>query len=390
MFGKQVTLFNMFGFAVRVHASWLIIVLLVTWTLAEGVFMSPQFDAATRWIMGAAGAIGLFVSVVVHELCHSLVARRYGLTMKGITLFLFGGMAEMAEEPPSAKSEFWMAIAGPISSFILGGLFLLCTIAVTALSGLLALPAVLGWLASINVLLAIFNLVPAFPLDGGRVLRSALWGWKGNLRWATKVSSQAGSFFGAALIFLGVLHVLAGAFIAGMWWFLIGMFVRFAARQGYQQVLTRQTLSGVSIARVMNPNPVVVPADLSIADFVEDYVYRYHYQMFPVAAGDGQLAGSITTQKIQGVPRQQWGSVAVGKLAQNIGPQNTISSREDAMAALSAMNQNNVSHLMVVEEGRLAGIVSMKDLMKFASLKTELEASRQQTQDSGSHLPHPT
>ena len=181
MFGKRITLFKLFGFSVRIDISWLIIVILITWSLALGLFPHYYKDLSktTYWLMGATGALGLFVSIIFHELCHSLVARRYGLPIKGITLFIFGGVAEMEEAPPSAKAEFMMAIAGPISSVLLG----------VVLYGILTLGkgsgwpdpvnGVIGYLAAINCILAGFNLLPAFPLDGGRMLRSALWGWKG-------------------------------------------------------------------------------------------------------------------------------------------------------------------------------------------------------------------
>ena len=211
MFEHRVTLFKLFGFEVRVDASWLFLALLITWTLATGYFpyQQPHLRTADYWWMGIASALGLFVSIVLHECSHSVVARRFGLPMKGITLFIFGGVAEMGEEPPNAKTEFLMAIAGPITSIVLGGIFyVVYQIGKTVWP--VPVTAVIAYLAGINWLLAAFNLIPAFPLDGGRVLRSALWYWRGNLGSATKVASQAGSAFGIILIVLGGVAVVGG------------------------------------------------------------------------------------------------------------------------------------------------------------------------------------
>ncbi len=192
MFGKRITLFRLLGFEVRVDASWVVIALIVTWTLASGIFPHQYADlpVATYWWMGAAGMVGLFASIVFHELSHSLVARRHGIEIKGITLFIFGGVAEMEDEPPDPKSEFAMAIAGPIASYGLCAALYGTTAIGIALDWPVPMVAVFRYVAYMNGILATFNLVPAFPLDGGRVLRSILWAWKSNIRWATRTGSN--------------------------------------------------------------------------------------------------------------------------------------------------------------------------------------------------------
>lgn len=374
MFGKRVTLFKLLGFAVRIDISWVIIALLVTWSLASGFF--PQYyknlPRATYWWMGAAGALGLFVSIIFHELCHSLIARRYGLPMKGITLFIFGGVAEMDEEPPSAKAEFMMAVAGPLASILLGAGFY----------GILLLgkesgwpnPAqgVIGYLALINGILAGFNLLPAFPLDGGRMLRSALWGWKRNIRWATRIASQIGSGFGMVLVILGVLNVFLGNFVGGIWWFMIGIFLQNAARMSYQQVLTRQAFEGEKVRRFMKSNPVAVPPSISIAELVEEYLYKYHFKMFPVVE-NGKLMGCVSIQQIKEIPQQEWKQHTVRELIRQCSLENTIDAKAEALKALSTMSRTHNSRLMVVEDGRLVGIVSLKDMLELLSLKMDLE-----------------
>jgi Zn-dependent protease len=231
MFGRSISLFKLAGFEVRIDGSWIFFALLITWSLADGYFPSlyPGLPPSLYWGMGIAGLIGLAVSIVLHELAHSLVARSYELPVRGITLFIFGGVAEMDGEPRDPKAEFLMAIAGPIVSLILAGIFysIALTAATLAVPGL---PGVALYLTYLNLVLAIFNMVPAFPLDGGRVLRAALWWGTGDFRRATRAAVISGYIFSAVLIALGVISVLAGNVVRGLWWLLLGTFLAGAAR----------------------------------------------------------------------------------------------------------------------------------------------------------------
>jgi Zn-dependent protease/CBS domain-containing protein len=374
MFGKKIHLFSLFGFKVGLDITWILLAVLVTWSLATGLFPHyfEGFQQSTYWWMGAAGALGLFVSIVFHEFCHSLVARQFGLPMKGITLFIFGGVAEMDEEPPSAKAEFFMAIAGPISSVILGGVLY----SVGVLGDRIAWPdpvvGVLSYLALLNVILAGFNMVPAFPLDGGRVLRSALWKAKGNLRWATRVASGFGSAFGMLLIILGVISFIGGGFVGGVWYFLIGMFIRGASQMSYQQVLMRRALGGEEVSRFMKQEPVTVPSSVPVDELVNDYFYKYHYKMFPVTNGQG-LSGCVTTRQIKELPKDRWSERTVGDIQESCSNENTISPHADAMSALSRMKRTDKSRLLVVDGDRLVGVLTLKDMLKFLSMKVDLE-----------------
>jgi Zn-dependent protease/CBS domain-containing protein len=374
MFRKSIKLFTMFGFTVRIDLSWLIILALVIWSLAGGVF--PSWYEGLHWGvylgMGLAAAVGLFASIVIHELCHSLVARRYGLPMKGITLFLFGGVAEMRDEPPSAKAEFMMAAAGPAISVVIAAVFLPAALVGDRLGAPDEVVGVVFWIGLINGILVAFNLIPGFPLDGGRILRAALWHWKGDLRSATQTASRVGAIFGAVLIGLGILNLLLLNPVGGLWYILIGMFLRGAAKTGYQQVLIRQSLQGEPVRRFMSDNPVTVPASASLEDVVDNYVYHYHFKMFPVE-DDGRLVGCITTGQVKQVPREQWSQRTVGEVVSGCSEENTIGPDEDAIEAFRRMNQHQASRLMVVEDGRLEGILALKDLLKFLSLKLELE-----------------
>jgi len=374
MFGRQIHLFRLFGFSVGIDLSWLIIAVLITWSLAKGLF--PYFlkglPASTYWAMGVAGALGLFVSIVVHEFAHSLVARGYGLRIRGITLFIFGGVAQMEDEPPDPMAEFMTAAAGPIASVLIAGFCL-----VAALFGAVAgLPkpvtAVLAYLGFINGLLVVFNLVPAFPLDGGRMLRAVLWHMRGNLRWATRITTALGSAFGFLLIALGVYSFVTGDAWSGIWWFLMGLFLRGAAQSSYQQLLVRRALEGEPLARFVQPDVRTVPPSITLEDLVNDYVYRYHFKMFPVVDQD-RLVGCVTTRAVREVPQDLWAQRTVADVAEPCSEENTIDLGADAIDALGKMHRNGASRLIVVDQGRLQGIISLKDLLRLISLKLELE-----------------
>jgi Zn-dependent protease/predicted transcriptional regulator len=376
MFEKRIPLFSLFGFKVSLDLTWLILAVLITWSLAEGAFpvYFEGFSKATYWWMGVAGAIGLFFSIVLHEFCHSLVARQFGLEMKGITLFIFGGVAEMQDEPASAKAEFFMAVVGPISSLILAGIFYIIQRVGQSAGVYKPVDSVLLYMAWMNMILAVFNMVPAFPLDGGRVLRSILWAVKGNLRWATHIASQLGAAFGWLLIILGVVSFIGGNFIGGLWYLLIGMFIRGASHMSYRQMLMRKALTGETIERFMERNVVTVPPDITVSELVEDYFYSHHFRMFPVEK-DGRLIGFVTTRQVKELPREKWNSTTVADIVSGCAAENTVSKDTDAMKALSLMNSTANTRLMVLDGNKLVGIVTLKDLLRFFALKIDLEES---------------
>ncbi len=376
MFGKRIRLFKLLGFEVRLDYSWIILAILIAWSLSVGLFPAhfKNLSAQTYWIMGVVGALGLFFSIIVHEMAHSLVARQYGMPMKGITLFIFGGMAEMGDEPSSPRGEFLMAIVGPLSSFLLALVFYVIYLAGKGGGWPTPVNGVVGYLSMINAILGAFNLVPAFPLDGGRILRSILWKTKQNIKWATRISSQIGGGFGVVLIVMGFFNVMGGNFIGGMWWVLIGMFLHGAAKSSYQQLVNRKALEGEALERFINKDPVTVQTDISIQELVENYVYAHNFKMFPVLDGE-RLVGCITTKQIKQVPREQWKNKRVGDVAVACSSDNTISPSVDATKALSVMSQSGQSRIMVVERNRLVGIITLKDMLRFLSLKIELEDS---------------
>lgn len=391
MFGKSIKLFKLFGFEVKVDLSWLFIAVLISWSL--GTEFSGELIGHSQtvyWWMGIGGAIGLFLSVVFHELWHSLVARRFGLEMKGITLFIFGGVSEMPDEPAAARIEFWMAIAGPFSSLVLSAVFfglawLMSAGAVMpslSLHGYAAgtnpLTVVFSTMGTMNVLLTLFNIIPAFPLDGGRVLRAAIWGANKNMLRATRIASVIGSGFGMLLILLGVMMFVGFNFthlgtglVSGVWFALIGWFLWGAAGSSYQQLLMRKGLHGMKVSRFMEATPVTVFRALSIQHLVDDYIYKHAFKMYPVVDGD-RLMGCVTLQKVRDVPKSDWDTRTVGEISTGCTPDITIGPDADAQDALAQMNRGKLSRLMVVEGDRLVGIITLKDMLKFLSVRLEL------------------
>ena len=374
MFSRHLTLFDILGYKVRLHMSWIFLAALATWSLARGYF--PEYylglSDSTYWWMGAIAMIGLFGSLVFHEFAHSLVSRHYGIPISSITLFIFGGVAQLDKEPPSPKAEFLAAIAGPLSSFALSaGLYLAFQVGYQIQFPLPAL-GVLGCLAVANSLLGGFNLIPAFPLDGGRALRAGLWHWKRDFRRAAQWASRAGSIFGLLLALSGMAYLITGNFIVGMWWFIVGLFLRGAAASSYYQVVARTMLGGEPIQRFMTPNPMTVSSDLSVEKVVEDHFYRSLHTMYPVV-DDTRLVGYISSKQISGIPRDRWSRLMVRDIARPCSKDNTVEMETGALAALALMNRTGNSQLMVLDGDRLVGIVTLKDLLKLLALKLDLE-----------------
>jgi len=395
MFGMRWRLFRLLGIPVSVDVSWLLILALLTLSFAEGFPTiqhgyfpedRDQLAPADYWIMGLVTALAFFACIVLHEFGHALVARSLGMPISGITLFLFGGVSELGEEPTSAGTEFVMAVAGPLVSAVLAVLFWVVAVVGYQLGWPHPVVIVLGYLAAINAVVLIFNMVPAFPLDGGRVLRSILWGVTGNVRRATRWASYAGQAFAWVLIAWGVLQFFSHNWVGGIWSALIGMFLNNAAKSGYQQVLIRQALQGETVRRFMNPDPIVVSPSLELLHWVEDFVYRYHHRAFPVAT-DGRLKGVITTKALNQIPRGEWAQHTVGEVMAPDLRAVSIAADGDALEALEKMQRTGSSLLLVTEGDRLLGIVSLKDLLRFLNLKLELEDRDDipsQHRDSGS------
>lgn len=374
MLKRKATLFKLLGFTVSVDASWVIILFLVVWSLSKGLFPSyfPELSDQTYWMMGVAGAMGLFVSILIHEFSHSLVARKYGLEIKGITLFIFGGVAEMRDEPETPKIEFLMAIAGPIASFILSLLFGVLYLGASILGVIAPIIGILWYLAIINMMLAVFNMLPAFPTDGGRILRSLLWWFKGNINWATQVASRISLLFAVVMIFMGFMHMIGDNSIGGLWWILIGTFLFSAANTSYERLLVKQSFEGKTVRHFMNNAPVTVPYHITLQAFVDTYLYPYHYKMFPVEKYD-KIVGLITVEILKSHLHEEWKQLPVGKAMQLQNADNSIDADTPINEALNKMTGTGISRLLVVEHNKVVGIITLKDLLEYIALKMELD-----------------
>jgi Zn-dependent protease/predicted transcriptional regulator len=366
--GGALTLFRVLGIPVRVHASWLVIYGLIAWSLSAGYFpqVLPDVSARTHWVSGFVAALLLFVSVFLHELSHSVVARRHGLPVAAITLHVFGGVSELGREPESPGVEFRMAIVGPLTSFALGGL---AFVAVALVGDRAALAAILRYLAVVNFAVGAFNLVPGFPLDGGRVLRAALWRARGNLQWATRVASRAGSIVALALIGLGIVRGLTGEFLGGLWFVLIGLFLRQAAEGSYQQLVLRRALAPLVVRDVMTRDVISVPADLPLARVVDEYFWRHHVTSFPVVDGE-RLVGILSIHRLGDRSQEGWRAIRAREAMQPIVEALTARPGDRVPDALEKLSRNGLGRLAVLDRGRLVGYLSLRDVLHVLAVST--------------------
>jgi Zn-dependent protease len=360
------------GVEIRLDASWIILALLIAWSLAAGVF--PELHAGlpvvSYWTMAAATVVGVAVSIVLHEMGHTLVARMYGVEVKSITLFMFGGVASVENEPRTARAELFMAIIGPIVSGVLAVLFF-------AAAAASAWPAevhgVLHYLGMLNAALAVFNLAPAFPLDGGRVLRALLWLRSGDPVKATVTSARAGEVFAWIMMGTGVLAGLGGAIVGGLWWIILGYFILTMARAYRMQAEAKVLLVGLSVADAMTPDPITAPADASVEEFVRDCLSRHPHDLVPIVR-QGVVIGGAGLKEAQLLPREQWPATRVAEIAvpaQDI----PMAPPEAALAGvLERMQQKQASRLLVVDRDRLVGILTLKDVLAHMQFRQALAA----------------
>jgi Zn-dependent protease len=377
MFGKRKRLFTLHGFDVKVDISWLVIAVLVTWSLARGYFpyVYEDLSLTSYWIMGIAGALGLFVAIILHEFSHSIVAVRYGMEAGSITLFIFGGVSETGEEPPSPMGEFAMSIVGPLTSIAVAAVCYGVFAAGTAADWPGPALGVVRYLAVVNGVLALFNLVPAFPLDGGRVLRSILWAIKKDFKWATRIASGVGSIFGLLLMAYGIWRMFQGILIGGMWLLLIGIFLQTAARISYQRLVLRRTLSGESVERFMKRDPMTIDSSMTVQQFLDDYAAMFDFKMYPVMQR-GELAGCVTTKAAKDVSGDRRATTPVSEITVPVSEENSIHPQADASEALSRISASNFSRLLVVENGELRGVVTLKDMIQIIVQTGELEEEK--------------
>ena len=364
---------RIFGIDIEVDYTWFIIFFLVAAALSTGLktWGLRDLPLLTKWLVAAFATLLFFASVLIHELSHSVVALRHGLGIEGITLFLFGGVSKMSDEPKSPGDEFRISVAGPVTSMALAVIFLGLAFLARRAPGADVFNPVFTWLAAMNGMLAIFNLLPGFPLDGGRVLRAGLWRGLGNLAEATRIASTFGHALGILMIVGGILLFLLGGGGGALWLSLIGWFLTQAAQSSYQQVLLRQALSGVPVSAAMTQEVQWIPADITLDQVVHEFVMMYNHPAFPVM-DNGQLLGLLCVNDVRAVPREQWGYVAARQVVPPLSEANSISPQTDAWDTLVKMTADNCGRLMVVEDGRLLGIISRTDIMRLMRMRMEL------------------
>ncbi len=370
---RQLSLFSLFRFKVALDITWFLIAWLVTWSLAKGLFpySHPGYPNGTYWLMGLVSAMGLFASILFHEVCHALVARQNGLQVNRITLFLFGGVSELHEEPLSPKSEWRMASVGPLFSFVLGavlgGIYLLAH----KWNWSIPVQVVIMYLAGMNVLLALFNLIPAFPLDGGRILRALLWQWKKDLTWATRVASRAGIVFGLLFAVLGVVAFFSGNFVGGLWWFFIGLLLQGAANRSYEQVLARVTLAKRTVRDLANLRPPTVPPWVTLNTLVYDYFIRLRVRELPVQENE-RLLGLVTLRSVKAISQRNWNAVTVRDVLTPVSEENSVASTASLADALNLFRGSGNENLIVLGDNqRLVGMIALRDLMDYLVVTTE-------------------
>jgi len=362
---------RVFGIAIGLDWSWFIVFFLITWSLAAHYFPMnyPDWSRGLYWLVGLLTSLLFFGSVLAHELSHSLVARATGTPVKSITLFIFGGVAQIAREPQRPRDEFWMALAGPAMSLALAFLFGLIWLGARDVSQPVA--ALAFWLGWINLLLAGFNLIPGFPLDGGRVLRSILWGITGDLRRATRVATTTGRMIAYIFIFWGILMIFRGYWINGLWIAFIGWFLENAAANSYRQVALRDQLAGHTAEEVMMVDCPRVPPDLTLEELVHDHVLRTGRHCFPVVDGE-RISGFITLDAIKRVPRERWATTTVDQAKSSFVQVEAVSPETELFAVLELLAAEGVAQLPVLEGGEFLGMISRENVLAFIKARGEL------------------
>lgn len=362
---------SIFGIPIQLHASWFLIAILIAWTLAAGYFPQeyPGWQATTYWLVGGVTAILFFASVLIHELSHSVLALREKVPVKSITLFIFGGVAQIGREPPTAGSEFRIAIAGPLSSLGLAALFGGLG---SVMAGNAVVAAPLAYLGRINLLLAVFNMIPGFPLDGGRVLRAILWAFRGSFQNATKWASRAGRAVAYGFILFGVGQILlGGGFLNGLWIAFIGWFLNNAAESSYQQVVLRDMLSGVKARSVMTQDCLMVPSALGLDRLVEEHVLAGGQRCFFVA-DSGRMEGLITLHNLRNVPREQRPDLTTGQVMTPIDGLLRVHPEDDLWNVLQKMDEHDVNQVPVMDNDRFVGMVTRERLLHDIRLRADL------------------
>jgi len=371
--GSAFNLGRVFGIQFRLHYTWFIIFALVTLSL-----VAPNWLSLPQWVIGVITSLLFFTSVLAHELAHSLVARFYGITVKSITLFILGGVAQIAREPTRPGVELKIATAGPACSLVIGGLFGLIWLLTKGVFAPVA--EIAGWLAIINVVLVVFNLIPGFPLDGGRVFRSLLWYFTGNYKRSTQIAVRVGQGVGYTFIGLGIAIALLSLFgrapfgltlFSGLWLVFIGWFLENAASSSYRQTQWRDALHGFSASQVMTSGYPVVPPNITVRELVQGYIFTGGYHLFMVA-DEGRVEGILTLDNIKSVPQPSWQATQVKEIMTPVDKLKVTHPDQDALSILEQMEEDDINQMPVVSGGRVIGLITRDNLIRFLHARSEL------------------
>jgi Zn-dependent protease len=368
------TLMRVGGIEIVIDYSWFIIFFLVVYTMAESYFPQahPHYSVPQYWIMGSITALIFFISILIHEIAHSFVAIKHGVKVTSIRLLVFGGMAQAASEPKNGRHEFLIALSGPAASMALGMIFLTIYSYHLVINRITPTAGIAWCLAMANIVLAFFNLIPGFPLDGGRILRAFLWDrWDDRPR-ATKIVSQIGNAFALFLIIFGILQFLVTqSLLSGLWMMFIGLFMKQSAAGSYQAVMLQRALSGVQVRQIMTENVVSVDWLVPVNELVQNYLYKHQYSDYPVFNRD-EFVGMVSLEGVKSISKELWHFKQVRDIMTPVELVSCLRPTEDATVALTKMVAADIDHMPVVESGKLLGIISRRDILNLFKIKTDL------------------
>ncbi len=375
----SIELFKVAGVQVEIDYSWIVIAVLVWWSLSAGYFPRtyPGHSFTSYWIVGALGTILFFASVLGHELSHAALGNRLGENVTRITLFIFGGMAHLSSEPKTAGDEFKIAAIGPVSSLVIAAIFWIIEQMLVGLHAPSLWVAVFTYLAFINVALAVFNLLPGFPLDGGRILRAILWHYWGDFRRATAAAADWGNTIAWGLIALGALEIFGGGLVGGIWMIFIGLFLRGAAHASYQSVVVEQMLGRAKVADLMIREPIAIDPEITVGEAIDRYFLHHGHTGYPVVK-DGHAMGILSLSRVRECPPDQRGNRRVHEIMVPVAGNVTISPRATISDAMHQMAEADAGRLLVLDGDRLEGLVTRSQIARFVEMKSMLDPSSAQ------------
>ena len=373
MLRASIKLFKIFGIEIRLDYSWFIIFALLIYYFGFSYLPAflPNLNKGLIAIITVITVLLFFFSILFHEVSHSIVAKKKGIKVSRISLFIFGGMSEIEKEPDQPITELLMSLAGPIASFVISGVFAIIWFFTRNIPAI-SIPA--GYLTFINLFLGIFNLLPGYPLDGGRVLRSIIWKVTNNLKKATFIASTSGRIIGFLMIAVGIYFIFTNNFLNGIWLAFIGWFLQSSAYLSYRQLIFDSSIKGFKVKDIMNTNIVAIKRDTNVGEIVNNYFMKYKFGIFPVVDNhdNSKLIGFISIHDIKSVPREQWDSTDAMDIAEEVKENETISSEAEANEAIRQMSKYNLNHLVILSDKKLKGMITKSDILQFIQLYSEL------------------